>query len=379
MQPTEAYNVPRRALDVEDYIDILRRHKGWIFGPFLLTLVASVVGVYLWPDSYISQATVKVQPQQLPQSMVPSAINQLMTDRINSMAQTIMSRTVLTTIINTLGLYQRERSRLPIEDVIEEMRKSIQILPVQSMGAPGREVPAFVVQFAYENRYTAQKVTQDLVSRFIDQNVRDRTNQVYITSQFLKDQVDTAKKELDEIETKLTTFRVENNGRLPDQISSNMSQMQALQINMTALDNSMQRAEQSKLQIETELRIAREQLTTLQKEPTEMMGANGLPTNMKSERLLEAERNIQGLDQQLAIFRQRYTDGHPDVELHQRSPGSRKEAPGRDCQGRRRHPRGRAGRLAGRREEGRPPSDESADRQGNAYGRRQHSASSVGA
>jgi polysaccharide chain length determinant protein (PEP-CTERM system associated) len=315
MQPTEAYSVARRALDVEDYIDILRRHKGWIFGPFLLTLVASVVGVYLWPDSYISQSVVKVVPQQLPQTMVPSAINQLMTDRINSMSQTIMSRTVLTTIINTFGLYQRERSRLPIEDVIEQMRKAIQIMPVQSFGAPGREVPAFVVQFSYENRYTAQKVTQDLVSRFIDENVRNRTNQVFITSQFLKDQVDTAKKDLDEIENKLTSFRIENNGRLPDQVSSNMSQMQALQINVTALDNSIQRAEQTKLQLETELRIARDQLANLQKDPTEILNSNGLPLNVKSERLLEAERNIQSLDQQLAVYRQRYTEGHPDVEL----------------------------------------------------------------
>ena len=37
MQPTDSFNISRRTLDVEDYIDILRRHKGWIFGPFLLT------------------------------------------------------------------------------------------------------------------------------------------------------------------------------------------------------------------------------------------------------------------------------------------------------------------------------------------------------
>ena len=70
MQPTENFSIPRRALDVEDYIDILRRHKGWIFGPFLLTLVASVVGVYLWPDSYESVALIKIVPQQVPQNMV---------------------------------------------------------------------------------------------------------------------------------------------------------------------------------------------------------------------------------------------------------------------------------------------------------------------
>ncbi len=54
MQPTEGMSIQRRSLDVEDYIDITRRHKGWIFGPFLFTLVVSVVGAYMWPDSYTS-------------------------------------------------------------------------------------------------------------------------------------------------------------------------------------------------------------------------------------------------------------------------------------------------------------------------------------
>ncbi len=112
MQPNENYSVPRRALDVEDYIDIVRRHKGWIFGPFLLSVVVSVVGVYLWPDSYISQAVVKIVPQQVPENMVQSSINQQMYDRINSMEQTILSRTTLTTIINNFGLYMREREPL---------------------------------------------------------------------------------------------------------------------------------------------------------------------------------------------------------------------------------------------------------------------------
>jgi polysaccharide chain length determinant protein (PEP-CTERM system associated) len=313
MQPSESFNVPRRTLDVEDYIDILRRHKGWIFGPFLLTLVASVVGVYVWPDNYISQAVIKVTPQQVPQSMVPTAVNQLMTDRINSMQQTILSRTVLTSIIQTFGLYQKERSRKPIEDVIEDMRKTIQILPVATVGGPGREVPAFVVQFAYENRYTAQRVTQDLVSRFIDQNQRDRGNITFQTTQFLKDQVDQAKKELDDIETKLTSFRIENNGRLPDQVNSNMQSLQSLQMNITALDNSISRANETKMQLQTELRIDKDRLAALQKEPSESAAA-AQQQQQKSERLAEADRDIQTLELQLAAFRQHYTDKNPDVQ-----------------------------------------------------------------
>src|SRR5437868_4512154 len=118
MQPTEGFGVQRRSLDVEDYIDIVRRHKGWIFGPFLFTLVASVVGVYLYPDSYVSQAVVKIVPQQVPQNMVQTAINQQMSERINSMAQEILSRTVLTTNIKTLNLYPPAGNRKPNQEVI---------------------------------------------------------------------------------------------------------------------------------------------------------------------------------------------------------------------------------------------------------------------
>ena len=138
-----------------------------------------------------------------------------------------MSRTVLTTIINNFNLYQRERSSVPIEDVIEEMKKKISILPVSTVGAAGGQtghtVPAFVVQFAYENRYLAQRVVQDLVSRFIDENIRNRSDASFQTTQFMKDQMDQAKKELDEAENKLTEFRMQNNGRLPDQAGRRIS------------------------------------------------------------------------------------------------------------------------------------------------------------
>src|SRR5689334_5358206 len=170
MQPTETFSTPRRALDVEDYIDILRRHRGWIFGPFLLTLVASVVGVYLYPDTYVSQALVKITPQQIPENMVQSAVNQQISDRINSMAQTIQSRTVLTNIIQTYNLYPRQRNRTTLEDVVVQMNKDIKVEPVLPAGSSGRSFPAFIVQFSYENRILAQKVTEDLVSRFMDQN-----------------------------------------------------------------------------------------------------------------------------------------------------------------------------------------------------------------
>jgi hypothetical protein len=132
MQPTENFSIPRRALDVEDYIDILRRHKGWIFGPFLLTLVASVVGVYLWPDSYESVVLIKIVPQQIPQNMVQSSITQDMSDRIASMATTVLSRRSHHHD-QQLRSAKTERKHMPMEDVAENvMRNAVHINPVMA-------------------------------------------------------------------------------------------------------------------------------------------------------------------------------------------------------------------------------------------------------
>jgi polysaccharide chain length determinant protein (PEP-CTERM system associated) len=308
MQPTENYSIARRALDVEDYIDVVRRHRGWIFGPFLFAVVASVVGVYLYPDSYISQAVVKIVPQQVPQNMVQSALNQQMSDRINSMAQTILSRTVLTTIINTFGLYTRERSRMPIEDVIEEMKKSIQILPVASPTSSNDRIPAFAVTFAYENRLMAQRVVQDLVSRFIDENIRNRSNATFQTTQFIKDQMDDAKKQLDDAENKLASFRMQNNGRLPDQVDSNMRSLSGLQSEATFLNSQISRANQEKLQLESNVRIMKDQMNALTRDP------NPAGAERRSDAVLEAERDVLNWDTQLSVLRQHYKDSYPDVQ-----------------------------------------------------------------
>jgi polysaccharide chain length determinant protein (PEP-CTERM system associated) len=310
MQQSDGYSTPRRALDVEDYIDLARRHKGWIFGPFLFTLVASVVGVYIWPDSYVSEAVVKIVPQQVPATMVQSAINQQMSDRINSMAQTILSRTTLTTIINTFNLYPRERSRMPIEDVIEVMKKQIEILPVATATAASDRIPAFAVQFSYENRFLAQRVVQDVVSRFIDENIRNRSNATFQTTVFIRDELDAAKKELDTNENKVAAFRMQNNGRLPDQMDANMRSLTALQAQVSFLDTQISRAEQDKLQLESNLRIMKDQFAALGKDPDAPTAIQA----QKNGRLAEQDREIQALEKDLSLLRQHYKDTYPDVQ-----------------------------------------------------------------
>ena len=304
--------IPRRQLDPEDILDIVRRNRSWLAGPALAGLVIAVVVAFLWPDTYVSSAVIRIVPPQVPSSLVPTNVTTRMTDRINSMAQTILSRGTLTSIIETYGLYARERSSLPMEDIIEKMRRDIKIGDVRSI-RPGRggNLTAFQVSFAYENRYLAQKVTSDLVSRFTSENTRERANQSQMTTQFLKDQLQSAKNELDAIEQKLTDFRVKNAGQLPDQWRANMQQLNAMETRIATLNGAIGRLNQEKLMLESEMRIDRENVKQAMKIPT------ADSPEYVDGRLVRLNEQIRVAEKKLALLLDNYTPNHPDVKRYE--------------------------------------------------------------
>ena len=311
MQPQDPSAIQRRTLDVEDYIDIVRRHKTWIFGPTFAGLVAAVVVAFLWSDTYVSSAVIRVVPPQVPESLVPTNLNMDAQGHINAMAQVILSRATLTNIINTQGLYPKERTRMPIDDVVERMKsKDVKIEPTSSNSVTGHDaVSAFRISFAYENRVTAHRVCEDLVSRFITENMKDRSQQSLSTTQFLGDEWEESKKKLDEYEQKLSAFRARNMGRLPDQMESNVQQLNALQIQLTNLDTAISRASQDKLLLENQIRIYKDQIAVL-KEPV-------LPEQViarRSEKLAEKDREVANLENNLTVLREKYKDTYPDVQ-----------------------------------------------------------------
>jgi polysaccharide biosynthesis transport protein len=315
MQPTEGMSIQRRSLDVEDYIDITRRHKGWIFGPFLFTLVVSVVGAYMWPDSYTSRAIIRIVPQQVPAEMVQAAESQRMEQRMSAMMQTVESRSVLTNIINTYNLYPKLRNQEPIEDVIEEMKgKDIRIEQVVTLGGGGerRSSPAYSISFSYDNRYLAQKVVGELEGRFLEESIRNKSAGTYATTEFIKEQMDQAHKELEEIEGKLQTFQTENNGRLPDQLDSNVRQLQALQTQVGNIGGQISRANTDRLQLQSQIQIFKDsQIAIAKEQPIEQQTREYQQKNLK---LVEAERDVQNTETQLNLLLQKYKEDWPDVQ-----------------------------------------------------------------
>jgi hypothetical protein len=128
------------------------------------TVAGTLVAVALSLASsahYLSQAVLTFTPAD--ESVPADESARRLVDR---MERNIYGRNYLASLIHEHNLYWRERLRMPLDDVVENMRRDISLVPVQSPG--NRNAFTVVVQFDYSDPRVAQRVNEELTSRFIE-------------------------------------------------------------------------------------------------------------------------------------------------------------------------------------------------------------------
>src|SRR5262249_14726398 len=155
----------------EDYIDMFRRYRAWLIGPMFGGLVVSVVIAFLYPDTYVSTAVLRITPPQISDRLVPLVGNMQMQQRLAQMQQVILSRASLTEIMlkPSLDLYKKQRAHATVDEVVQEMKNKVRITQVDVPAGQGRVASAFTISFAYPERFRAQAVVRELVSKFMNQ------------------------------------------------------------------------------------------------------------------------------------------------------------------------------------------------------------------
>jgi succinoglycan biosynthesis transport protein ExoP len=301
-------SIPRRALDFEDYIDIFRRNIRWIIGPAFAGIVISTVVAYIMEDTFVSAALIRVVPQQISGEIVRSISAQDVSDRINSMAQQIESRSTLSALISTYGLYKNELKSEPMEDVLTTMKAAIVIRPTMGVTniQSGRNLPAMQVQFSYRDRIVAMKVCSDLVSRFMSASSQETLQGQVSANSFLTDEFDHAKRDLEAAEQKLQDYRIRNAGKLPEQMQQNIAQMSALDQRLSSLSDAATRNSERRMMLDTQLHIAKDRLSAVRSSTSSSQAHN--------EKVLEIDKEIEDLQTNIASMKDRYTDEHPDMQ-----------------------------------------------------------------
>src|SRR5574337_228283 len=161
------------SLSLTDYWHTVLRRKWLALAIFSVCLVGASTLCSVLPESYRSQTLILVEGQKIPDNYVQAVIGPTIEERLNSLQQQIMSRTVLTQVIHEFGLYPEIVHKNGIDSVIDRLRKDIR---VTTMGARSQRggIDAFSISFAHENPKIAMNVTAKLASHFIEENLKVR-------------------------------------------------------------------------------------------------------------------------------------------------------------------------------------------------------------
>jgi polysaccharide chain length determinant protein (PEP-CTERM system associated) len=242
-----------REMTMEDYAGMLKR-RFWLILVCTAGLLAVGVGLsYVISPQYVSQTLVLIEQQKVPEDYVKPVVEENLGERLASMKEQILSRSRIEPIIERFNLYGGGQSSM--DDRVAMTQRAIGIKPIPSAGGG---MPGFYITFKAQDAHTAQQVCGEITSLFVSENLSAREQSAEGTTEFLKQQLADAKRNLDDQDAKLAAFEQRNIGKLPGQTvklgdmslamgSPNESTLQALTTQLDAVTQSLDRLQQNEV------------------------------------------------------------------------------------------------------------------------------------
>src|SRR6185312_15693533 len=181
----------------EYYWELIKRRWLYFLIPFVLIASAGEVLVYLWPATFLSEGKILVQSQQIPTELVRPTVTSAAQERIQVIEQRTMTRDNLLAIIDKFQLFRDKKSLMSDTELVEAMKKRTVIAPVdlkldfkqKSRAALENPTIVFSIGFEDSNPAIAAKVANELVTRMLSEDLRDRTSRASDTTNFLAREV----------------------------------------------------------------------------------------------------------------------------------------------------------------------------------------------
>ena len=304
----------RPDMETSDYLDILRRRKWYIVFSILFVLFGGSVYSVVAPEKYKSSTTILVVAQRVPEGYVRSTISTRVDERLFTIRQQVLSRTRLMAVMEELGLYKEERKKLPAEEVVEKMRKSIDIQVASATDKGGRRrdssEDAFTLTVTHENPQSAMMTASRLASYFIDENLKSREQQAVGTSEFLESQLQETKARLEKQEEKVKQYKLRFMGELPQQLQANLQILSRLQDQLKMNSDAIRSAQDRKVYVEAQIGALEAQLNAIKSQ----LGAAGAEnTVVIGDQGFALVNELAAKRSQLIALSAKYTEQYPEI------------------------------------------------------------------
>lgn len=273
-----------------------------LFTAIVIVAISSAVALLL-PPAYRSTATILIEEQEIPSDLVRTTISSFADQRIQVISQQVMTRSTLMQIVEKYDLYPKLRKRETTEEILERMRKDIKLdLVTADVGGRGgsrsNAAIAFTLSYDSESPEKAQKVANELVTLYLNENLKNRQQQAKETSSFLAEEAERMATHISEIEGRLAQFKRQNMGRLPELAQLNLQIRDRTEAELSDVVRQLQSVEERRFYLDAQL---------AQIKPNSPM------ISLTGERILGPEDRLRTLQAQYAGMTGIYASEHPDM------------------------------------------------------------------
>jgi succinoglycan biosynthesis transport protein ExoP len=286
-------------LELWDYLRIPWKRRWYFLAGTVIILAATATIAWLRPNYYRSETRIVAESATvLDDQLSASAVRDRAEERANAIRQLLESRTILIRIIEEFRLRSSDTS-IPMEDALVNIRRNLDV----SRASSG----TFTMAYTASDPQVAQAITRRLAEILIQTNQSAQNTKAIEKDQFMDQELAQAKRDLDEIDARIKSFKATHLGELPEQATANMNALNGLQSQLMSIDASMDRARDQQKTLA--FRIQEQQrLSALAKENAATSEPKTqITTPSPVESLLATKRA------QLTEALSRFTPKHPDV------------------------------------------------------------------
>lgn len=290
---------------LQDYLQMVQRRWRYILYPAVVIFMISLVVAFSLPAKYRSTATILIEEQEIPRDLVRSTITSYAAQQVQVISQRIMTVDNVVQIADKFDLFKQEDgTKIPSTEQVRMFGQSMNMDLVSAdvidprSGRPTEATIAFTLSFESPNPSTAQKVTNELVTFYLNENLRSRAVKAQSTAQFLTAEADQLNQELVEIESKLAEFKEQNKGSLPELAQYNLSTLDRSERELINIAENIKEYERRKIELSAE----RAQISP--------SAPSVLPNG---ELVLNDAEHLKSLRSEYELKNSQYKETHPDI------------------------------------------------------------------
>ncbi|NTX40626.1 chain-length determining protein [Myxococcus sp. CA033] len=289
-----------RGMTADQLLASLWRRKALVGAITAAVFAVGAAIVMTRPSMYEASAVVRVEPQRPGEEMVQRTVSELIEQRLLTVRQELMARPVLQKAIEEMNLYPDIVSEKGMETAVAQMRKDLQVR------VEGET--AFEITYTNRDPQVASQVANRLPTIFSEETLKLRQAQAARATDLFTEEMGSMGKAVSNWERKISQFKVDHLGELPEQMEMNMRGLE---------------------RVSHELQTKSEELRVAEARRSDLARARNA-VDSEAGRLESAES---GLTRALVNARTTWTEDHPEIKRMQSELDGmttrRKEAEGR--------------------------------------------------